>query len=144
MSVAGLIFFALLAAGRGDNNPNAATTKKMSGSSSSDAIRTEESAKQHPKGAGSLGEIVATMNAYMSQPGQKFIMNYKNGPFAVGEVDSALWDTLSPRTQNALFTRFANLFGAAGGGVNCRVMVDGVEVGHVSTSVFGGWHYDPK
>ena len=100
---------------------------------------------EHPKGAGSLGEIVATINAAsMSQSGQKFIVNYKNGPFAVIEVNPALWDTLSPRSQNAIGTRFANLFGAAGGGVNCRVMVDGVEVGHVSASVFGGWQYDPK
>lgn len=92
----------------------------------------------------SLGEIVRVMNeAATTTYGKKFILRYEGGPFATVEVNPGLWETLTPLQQKAIGTRLAEAFGRTGQ-INCRVKVYGIEVGHVSASVFGGYQYEPR
>jgi hypothetical protein len=120
--------------------------RQLTGALSEEPQQTtpKESVKERTKGTISLSQIVANVNkATMAQSGMKFIVNYEDGPFAVIEVNPPLWEALSPPQQRAMGTNFATLFGATGG-INCRVKVYGVEVGHVSTSILGGWQYETR
>jgi len=92
----------------------------------------------------SLGEIVRAMNeAATASHGKNFILRYEGGPFATVEVNPELWETLTPLQQKAVGTRLAEAFGRTGQ-INCRVKVYGIEVGHMSWSLLGGYQYEPR
>lgn len=137
ISFIGLALFILLASGSTDNN-------ERTPPSSSSPTASQETGQRHAEATVPLSQIVNAMNqATMSNYGKRFVLRYEDGPFATVEVNPELWEILTPLQQKAIGTNFAEAFGRTGQ-VNCRVKVYGIEVGHISRSVFGGWKYEPR